>query len=197
MSQQKLYNDLDVSGNIFARNIVYTSGDQKVSGVKIFGINNNIYGPSIDSHILGGSANIVSNDNSVIVGGYNNHITSSNSFIGGGYMNFITGDYSFIGGGLEHEISGDYSYIVGGRKAKIRDGDHGALVLADGENRDHFSRGEQSCSMDFAAGVYLRLPSFNGSKNQTGNFGELRVSGDYLYIATGQNTWGRTPISSF
>jgi hypothetical protein len=38
MGQQTLYNDLEVRGNIFARNIVYTSGDQKVSGVKIFGI---------------------------------------------------------------------------------------------------------------------------------------------------------------
>jgi hypothetical protein len=73
----------------------------------------------------------------------------------------------------------------------------GAGVWADGQNRDHASKGEHTCSLDFASGVYLRLPSFTGSSSQTGNLGELKISGEFLYIATGANLWGRTAISTF
>ena len=71
------------------------------------------------------------------------------------------------------------------------------MVLCDWQSRPHYSKGEDTCSLDFASGVYLRLPSFTGSKDQAGNLGELKVSGEYLYIATGQDTWGRIQISSF
>jgi len=43
----------------------------------------------------------------------------------------------------------------------------------------------------------LRLPSFTGSSSQTGNLGELKISGQFLYVATGVNLWGRATISTF
>lgn len=49
----------------------------------------------------------------------------------------------------------------------------------------------------FVEPVRLQLLSFTGSKTQAGNLGELKVSGTYLYICTGTNTWGRTLISTF
>lgn len=52
-------------------------------------------------------------------------------------------------------------------------------------------------SGSFAGPVSLRLRNFTGSKTQSGNTGDLRVSGTYLYICTGTNTWGRTLISTF
>ena len=76
-------------------------------------------------------------------------------------------------------------------------GHSGAAVLADGQDRNHFSKGAQTCSLDFASGVYLRLPTFAGANNQAGNPGELKVSGQFLYVATGTNTWGRVQILSF
>jgi len=254
-------------------NLVYTTGDQKVSGIKTFGENNNIYN-SAHSHILGGEVNIISgvtgsglgvgnvtsytgcfigggNKNdiisanySIIGGGQNNHIsgvtgtgTLGNIFIdrvfystivgglrndvfknygsiAGGQDNTISGDHSFIGAGRFNSGFGDYSVIVGGdknliesnvdfgsilggRRALINSNHNGATILTDGQDRDHISKGSHTCSLDFASGVYLRLPSFTGVKNQTGNLGELKVSGEYLYIATGQNTWGRIQISTF
>ncbi len=254
-------------------NLVYTTGDQKVSGIKTFGENNNIYN-SAHSHILGGEVNIISgvtgsgldvgnvtsytgcfigggNKNdiisanySIIGGGQNNHISGvtgtgvlGNVFIdrvfystivgglrndifknygsiAGGQDNTISGDHSFIGAGRFNSGFGDYSVIVGGdknliesnvdfgsilggRRALINSNHNGATILTDGQDRDHISKGSHTCSLDFASGVYLRLPSFTGIKNQTGNFGELKISGEYLYIATGQNTWGRIQISTF
>lgn len=254
-------------------NLVYTTGDQKVSGIKTFGENNNIYN-SAHSHILGGEVNIISgvtgsglgagnvtsytgcfigggNKNDIISanysfigGGQNNHISGvtgtgvlGNVFIdrvfystvvgglrndifknygsiAGGQDNTISGDHSFIGAGRFNSGFGDYSVIVGGdknliesnvdfgsilggRRALINSNHNGATILTDGQDRDHISKGSHTCSLDFASGVYLRLPSFTGVKNQTGNLGELKVSGEYLYIATGQNTWGRIQISTF
>lgn len=58
-------------------------------------------------------------------------------------------------------------------------------------NNNYYYTGE------FMQPVKLRLNTFAGSKNQSGNVGDLRVSGTYLYICTGTNTWGRTLISTF
>ena len=149
------------------------------------------------SILVGGRNNSTSGVCSSILGGSGNTATGDFSTIGGGQENIVSGQYSIIGGGRLNSSSGDYSSILGGMRAKIKSGDNGSTVLADGQDRDHFSKGEQTCSLDFASGVYLRLPSFTGTKNQNGNLGELKVSGDYLYIATGTNTWGRVQISSF
>jgi hypothetical protein len=72
-----------------------------------------------------------------------------------------------------------------------------AMILCDSQIRPHLSKGEHTCSLDFASGVYLRLPEFTGSSSQIGNIGELKVSGSGLYICTGINLWGRTFISTF
>jgi hypothetical protein len=123
--------------------------------------------------------------------------SANSSSVAAGFYNQAKGGYSFIGGGSTNVASGDYSSIVGGRKANIQQSHSGAGVWADGQDRDHNSRGEHSCSLDFASGVYLRLPQFTGSSSQIGNIGELKVSGSGLYICTGINLWGRTFISTF
>lgn len=149
------------------------------------------------SFIGGGSHNKASGICSSVVGGNSNSASGNYSFVGGGVGNTTIGQYSNIAGGSNNTASGDYSSIVGGRKAKIAQLHSGAGVWADGQDRDHNSRGEHSCSLDFASGVYLRLPQFTGSSSQIGNIGELKVSGSGLYICTGINLWGRTFISTF
>jgi hypothetical protein len=164
------------------------------------------------SAIGGGSINFLTGVAATIAGGTGNQVTGNYSAIGGGLSNYISGEYSNIFGGRSNNVYNNYSSIIGGT-GNINSGQHsfigagsnvkiynyhtGATVLADSQNRDHFSKGNHTCSLDFASGVYLRLPSFTGPKNQAGNTGELKVSGEYLYIATGQDTWGRIQILSF
>ena len=141
--------------------------------------------------------NTASNAYAFVGGGQNNTGAGLFSFIGGGSNNIANGTNSFVGGGDLNTASGIYSSIVAGRRSKIESSHSGAGVWADGQDRDHNSRGEHSCSLDFASGVYLRLPEFTGSSSQIGNIGELKVSGSGLYICTGINLWGRTFISTF
>ena len=161
------------------------------------GYDNTINADANYSFIGGGYINIVSNTYSVVCGGYDNEAYKTSSFIGGGYENWSSGDYSFIGGGRDHRASGDYSYIVGGRKGMIASSDIGAAVFADGQDRNHISKGSHTCSLDFVNGVFLRLPTFSGPSTGIGNIGELKVSGTFLYVATGANRWGRVSLSSF
>lgn len=174
------------------------------------------------SFIGGGSFNaLYEGGYNTLCGGYENESYGSFNIIGGGLghavgkfvtqvaysavlggnKNKIFSDYSVIAGGTQNFISGDsdYSSIVGGRKANIATGHSGAGVWADGQDRDHNSKGAHTLSLDFASGVYLRLPQFTGSSNQNGNFGELKVSGSGLYVCTGTNGsgWGRIFLSTF
>lgn len=195
-----------------AGGVVTLTGNQTISGIKTFGTNNSIV-DSTFSHILGGSDNEISNSSfSTVAGGSNNTAQGDYSNIAGGQLNETTNIFATIAGGqantangfacniaggIEHLVDGEYSSVAGGRRAIITDAHSGAAVWADGQNRDHDSRGAHTCSLDFANGVYLRLPTFAGSSSQAGNLGELKISGQFLYIATGTDSWGRTEISTF
>lgn len=176
---------------------------------------NNASGPN--SSICGGDNNKISTEGGFIGGGYNNSIDlQPNSTIGGGdsntargissvvcggAFNRTSGSYSVIAGGYSNKIAinTDYSSALGGRRALIISGHTGASVLSDGQDRDHLSRGANTCSLDFINGVYFRLPSFSGPSNQTGNRGEMAMSGDYLYVCTGTDGsgWARTQLIGF
>jgi hypothetical protein len=62
-----------------------------------------------------------------------------------------------------------------------------------------YKTGDQTISgaKTFSSPVVLRVPNFAGSSAQAGNIGELRVSGAFLYAATGSNLWGRVQLTSF
>jgi hypothetical protein len=191
------------------------SSNEIISGDASFiggGIINKINSP--ESVICGGTYNEINAISSIIVGGFENLINTdcSYSFIGGGNNNSIeSGSYSLINGGYYNEISGSNSSILGGdqnkiysdysnaigRRVNISSEHLGATVIADGQERDHYSRGAHTLTLDFFNGVYLRLPQFTGSSSQTGNRGELAVSGDYLYICTGTNGsgWARLQLT--
>ena len=159
--------------------LVYTTGDQFVGGIKIFGQQNNILNSST-SHILGGFINNIENSiGSVILGGQNNTITGSDfSNIAGGLLNTIENNTSFssiIGGEFNSIQSGsEYSSILGGRRVIISSGHDGATVLGDGQDRNHLSKGSQTCSLDFASGVFIN----NGLKINSTNHQITLGTGD-------------------
>jgi hypothetical protein len=91
-------------------NVVYTTGDQTISGDKTF------TGKLIAPTGFFGRNNILSGIWSVIAGGQENRTdtTASNSVIGGGCCNTITGYTSTIGGGSRNSICGNDAVIAGG-----------------------------------------------------------------------------------
>jgi hypothetical protein len=140
-------------------NLVYTTGDQKISGIKIFGSNNNVTN-SENSNILAGELNSIFNSyNSIIAGGINNKLyagSSSSSIING--VNNSINQHAFnsvIIGGNNHTINAPVSTIVCGAEVTILNNHTGAAVLADGQSRPHYSKGEETCSLDFAGGVFI------------------------------------------
>jgi hypothetical protein len=145
----------------------------------------------------GGARNEVKSINSVIVGGENNKTFNTYAAILGGRFNVASGQYSTVLAGDGNQALAGYSTVIG-RRAITRTGDLGATVISDGQERDHYSRGAHTLSLDFFNGVYLRLPQFTGLSSQTGNRGEMAVSGDFLYVCTGSvSGWGRIQLSSF
>lgn len=212
--------------------------------------NTNTIGSSDYSIIGNGQDNqILFEDHNVIIAGTNNLITGSKSTIAGGTYNTIYGNWCFAAGGANvistadyssaigrgHKISGSYSHGIG-RRAAISSGHDGAIVLADGQARDHMSAGVDTLSLDFYNGVFVTTglftayngidiyggasfnglkpvvngsgvmlegesliinEAFTGSSSQPGSVGQLKISGDYLYICTGVDSWGRIQIQSF
>lgn len=183
------------------------------------GISNSSY-----SVVVGGFGNGISSTGSPITsrsynsigGGWTNFIQglSSNATIAGGKDNEIydSRSCSIVGGEDNFIYSGNYSAILGGRDSILNSGSHysvaigrksiinhsGAAVFADGQDRNHNSKGQNTLSLDYSGGVYLRLPAFSGPSNQTGNSGELKLSGDYLYVCTGDlSGWGRIQLLNF
>jgi hypothetical protein len=168
--------------------------------VIVGGVNNEISGQY--GFIGGGRTNkiIGLSEASTIVGGRRNLIAqnSTNGFIGGGTDNTVSGTYSSILAGQENKIYSSYSNAIG-RRIIINSGHLGATVISDGEERFHYSRGGHTLSLDFFNGVYFKLPQFTGLSSQTGNRGEMAMSGDYLYVCTGTagSGWGRIQLNSF
>jgi hypothetical protein len=183
------YTFKDSLNNFNIANATYVAGGQS----------NSVTGNSFHSSIMGGLRNTGVGDYISINGGLRNFVSGSGLSIVGGQDNRTVGLYNFIGGGLLNTTSGDYSSIVGGRRAKIANTHSGAGVWADGQDRDHDSKGAHTCYLDFASGVYLRLPSFTGLSSQSGSLGQMAVSGTSLYVCTGTSSpfWGRIALSAF
>jgi hypothetical protein len=172
-------------------NTIYDGGSSVVVG----GYSNLCIGEG--SFIGGGGSNRVSGDNGVVVCGNNNQAVGVRSTVLNGFSNIASGQYSTVLAGDGNQALASYSTVIG-RRAITRTGDLGATVISDGQERDHYSRGAHTLSLDFFDGVYLRLPQFTGLSSQTGNRGEMAVSGDFLYVCTGSvSGWGRIQLSSF
>ena len=106
--------NLRVDGNVSANNLnnlVYTTGNQFVSGIKIFGTNNFFSG--IHVVIAGGSGNLVYENFSTVGGGSNNSATDCLSTVGGGSVNCASAPYSTIGGGA-NSCATAYASTIGG-----------------------------------------------------------------------------------
>ena len=120
--------------NSTSSNIVFTTGNQTVSGNKIFGINNISISSESNAAILGGSDNAITGtvDDSFIANGRSNLISgaASDSFILNGLSNKIFNligtagrpFYSYISNGFSNLISGgalSHSFISAGNQNKI------------------------------------------------------------------------------
>ena len=205
------------SGNLllggYGNNIIESGSDIDLTSNAFIGggFQNTLYGKT--SVLVGGSNNLCSGLNSFIGGGENNEIKSINSIVVGGQQNKTFNNYALIVGGLGNIASGEYSTVLAGsdnqslsnysttigRRAIVDQSHIGSMVIADGQERDHYSKGAHTLSLDFFNGVYFKLPQFTGLSSQPGNRGEMAVSGDCLYVCTGVagSGWGRIQLSSF
>jgi hypothetical protein len=108
---------LYISGNpvltILPNTIVYTTGDQYISGSKIFGKNNKIISGN-QNLILGGENNCISGNYSIIGGGFNHQIRSDYGVILGGVGAQVTNSYGNIIGSLGGYANGNKSIVIGG-----------------------------------------------------------------------------------
>jgi|688.fasta_scaffold133010_1 hypothetical protein len=161
------------------------------------------------SLIGGGESNILIDSNySFIGGGYKNDIKSNSSSIIGGDLNRISGEsYSFIAGGSGNYSSGAFSNIFGGlsnqalapfsniigRRSIISGSHSGAMVMSDGQNRDHVSKGEHTLHLDFASGVYVN----NVKIEQLGGGGGDIITSKTLYVDSSVGTDTRTSLSQY
>jgi hypothetical protein len=155
------------------------------------------------SFIGGGEGNSIYSLYGSILGGENNLVSGKSSSVLGGFENHIYGEFSVIAGGESSTVSGDYASAIG-RRIKIQDSHSGALVLADGQNRDHFSNSEHSATLDFANGVYINTGDLRISAGDVSISGSLNATGDITMggnvvltgIASGDITGalGYTPV---
>jgi hypothetical protein len=161
------------------------------------------------SLIGGGESNILIDSNySFIGGGYKNDIKSNSSSIIGGDLNRISGEsYSFIAGGSGNYSSGAFSNIFGGlsnqalapfsniigRRSIISGSHSGAMVMSDGQDRDHVSKGEHTLHLDFASGVYVN----NVKIEQLGGGGGDIITNKTIYVDESVGTDTRTSLSRY
>ncbi|MDB4509340.1 leucine-rich repeat domain-containing protein, partial [Akkermansiaceae bacterium] len=113
-----------------------------------------------------------------------------------GQSNKIYGEDSFLAGGIGSITSGDRNIGLG-NKIKIPASDDGAMVLADGQSRDHFSSGEHTAVLDFINGVYITNDVFVAGDVEASEFigdlqgavsfrakaGEALSAGEVVYIS--------------
>ena len=170
------------SFNVTGENIVYTSGIQYISGLKIFGNQNSYSGNNIV--LAGGTNNMISGNRSIIVGGNSNSGVGNDTFIGGGQYNSVDGNYSIIVGGTRNYTSGLSSIIVGG---EVNTGiglrsfiGGGYKNYASGEGASIFG-GEQNISTDYRSTVV------GGFLNQS-TASYASVFGGNSNCATGQSS---------
>jgi len=123
----------------------------------IYGSNNATVGGS--NVILGGTYNTGSNGAFIAGGSYNTAMPlgyiCQNASIINGRFNTTSGADSFIAGGSYNSITSNSSNaIILGSYASIIDHE-GAMILADSQNRNKFSSGPNTLTLDFASGVYV------------------------------------------
>ena len=137
-------NCLGAFGNDSQFNLIYGSNNATVGGSNV---------------ILGGTYNTGSNGAFIVGGSYNiarplGYICQNASIINGRF-NTTSGAGSFIAGGCYNSITSNSSNaIILGSYASIIDHE-GAMILADSQNRNKFSSGPNTLTLDFASGVYV------------------------------------------
>jgi hypothetical protein len=143
------------------------------------------------SFIGGGEENEIYSQFGSIIGGEGNTVSGNFSTVAAGQWNKIYGSNSFIAGGGYSKVSGDYANAIG-RRIQIQDSHDGALVLADGQNRDHVSNGAHTASLDFSGGVYIPTGDLTVSEDITMG-GNIVLTG----ITNGNvtNALGYTPVN--
>lgn len=121
-------------------NVVYATGNQAISGIKVFGINNTVVEKSFVSTIFGGENNSISGDSRALTGSRysyinngreNNMYSTAYSFISNGYKNLVYGTHnSFIFNGDENIIHTTVRSIIGnGCSNLITGGSEGSIIL--------------------------------------------------------------------
>lgn len=167
----------------------------------VFGAGTGVVKYSSDySSLVGGYLNTIDNSTvSAIVGGGVNTVTgSSASVIVGGGANKIQGIDSIILGGAYNVVSGNYSYAAG-YKSKTLSVHPGSVVFSDSVDKNKYSYGPNSFSTYFTGGFHIfdgnlyietgkGYPTLQTSSAVPGQFA---VTGNYLFVATGNNQWGR------
>jgi hypothetical protein len=136
---------------------VSITGDQTISGNKIFGTNNRSLTTLSSSPILGGNNNLITGTSfhNFIVNGSSNIITGtpSNSFILNGQLNRIAldTDYSYISNGLLNKISGSAVAMIHNGLRNIIDDSSDATI---GNGNDNcITGGSGSCFIDILNGA--------------------------------------------
>ncbi len=191
-----------ISGNAATvTNGVYTIGDQSISGVKTFVESVNISGDCILGSDLSANAfgylspsNSFGNEAAINDFGMN---ASANSF--GAYSFNTIGSFAAENQIGLNAISNYFGEAPDTLLATVNNfGSYAQNKFgASGSNIFGLDASNEYGSGLFAGPIRLFLPQFSGSSSQTGQTGELKVSGSGLYICTGANAWGRIFISSF
>ena len=197
------------SGNsLFASDLSILSGNFQ----NIFG--QNVTGFGTESVIFGGSRagfGATSLD-SVIYGGDTNNATSNYSVVGDGQGNSNRGQYSVLLQGTSNTISADNSTLILGRSSSIG-GNYslifGANAVVNGAGSLFFGgsgiwsnrtlNASDQLVFDFQSGFFLSGSRFHlqwnnnppTAYNDPGISGAMEMADYSLYIATGNNLWGR------
>lgn len=135
-----IWSPMGAGGSI--QNVVYTTGNQTISGNKTFASSSQIIMPSGSngkvffgqsnnptgnfSTIAGGYLNVSSGNYSTVVGGISNQSSAVGATIVGGADNRASSVYCFVGGGGENRTTGQYATIAGGYSNEIT-GDYGFI----------------------------------------------------------------------
>jgi hypothetical protein len=114
-------------------NVIAASGSHE-DGFIGGGEYNTVTGSDLDSAIVTGNGNNVSNTESAIVGGTSNSVAASYALIGGGTSNSLStnGQYGAIVGGEQNNVSGEYGFIGAGTHNTVSG--EGGYIAAGGYN---------------------------------------------------------------
>ena len=206
------YNRIEGSGNFIG------AGQQNISSGKNSFVGGGKLNRTIGlfNTVGGGSSNYagtgVANSYNVVGGGVGNIAASNYSFVGGGSSNQSWRDYGLILGGSNNIVNASWGTILGGdsnavsgefglawgRRAK--NAFRGASLLTDSTNSaDKYAVNNDTMTMTFANGVFISGCRFHihcgfnppQTQKSPGCPGAIEIGGQYLYICTGIDQWGR------